>query len=482
MIVESPAALKLMAALADLGAAGATRHYLMSKADISTSSFYRIIGPLIENGLVHILGTTYVMAFNSPYCFRFKLWRDMERLYDLPPGDRDTVLSIASVIQSQFAPGIIRALWLVGSGARGELTSESDLDFLLITHGKRSPIAIGPHRRQVSVIQMSDQEFREAVGKADGFVVSALRSGIVLLDYEFVQPFYLSPPSVKITPQQVRAEETTLDRHREKILIEIESDDIELARNSIRSQAMHVGRLLLRAFGELPENRNQLIEVSRQYFGESWARTLSDAILDQKVSKAEMIRLSRQISEQHDSFQSQFEHLESFAPLATAGGLILESLCARAFEELLPNAKIERRSGKDDGIDLRIVGPNAVEYLIEIKSSREHIPESSIERAVDVLERARRSVGGSAHLIIVANSWVGKPPFEPVVDLYRGRASSHASQSRSANLSVLSGLQVLCAHNRLHLEEFTPSEVLHDLLSAGRRVPGRNQRKRDRSL
>ena len=122
MIVDSPAALKLMAALADLGAGGGTRQYLMSKADISTSTFYRLIGPLIENGLVQVAGTTYVMAFSSAYCFRFKLWHDMERLYDLSPGDRDTVLSIASAIQSQPASGVIRALWLVGSGARDELT------------------------------------------------------------------------------------------------------------------------------------------------------------------------------------------------------------------------------------------------------------------------------------------------------------------------------------------------------------------------
>ena len=303
---------------------------------------------------------------------------------------------------------------------------------------------------------MSDEEFREAVDKADGFVVSALRRGVVLIDGAFVQPFYLAPPSVKIMPQQARAEEPTSDRYREQVLVEIESDDLELARSALRRQAMHVGRLMLRAFGALPEDRKQLVETSRQYFGEGWAGTLSEAILDNTISKSEMIRLSRQISDQHDTFQSQSEHLEGFAALATVGGLTLESLCARAFEELLPGGKIIRQHSageRDGGVDIRIEAPGATVYLIEIKSSPEHVPEASIESAVEILERAARSISGSAHLILVANSWVGKPPFEPVVDLYRGRATSHASDSRSKNLSVLSGLQVLCAHNRLHLEE-----------------------------
>jgi hypothetical protein len=180
--------------------------------------------------------------------------------------------------------------------------------------------------------------------------------------------------------------------------------------------------------------------------------------------------LSRQISEQHDSFQSQSEHLQAFAALATVGGLSLESLTARVFQELLPAGRIirEHSAGRQTSVDFRMEGPDATVYLIECKSSREHISEALIERAVEILKRAAKSVGGPAQLIIVANSWVGKPPFEPVVDLYRRRATIHASDLGSRNLSVLSGLQVLCAHNRLHLEELDPSKVLENLLSAGR--------------
>ena len=138
--------------------------------------------------------------------------------------------------------------------------------------------------------------------------------------------------------------------------------------------------------------------------------------------------------------------------------------------------------GRHRGVDLRIEAPDATVYLIEIKSSREHISEALIEGAVEILERAGKSVGGSAHLILVANSWVGKPPFEPVLDLYRGRATRHASDSRSKDLSVLSGLQVLCAHNRLHLEELEPSKVLQGLLSNGRQSPIRASKKVGRTL
>jgi hypothetical protein len=293
----------------------------------------------------------------------------------------------------------------------------------------------------------------------------------VIDEHGFAQAFYLAPAAVKITPQQARAEETTSDQYKARVLTEIDSDDLDLARNALRRQAMHVGRLLLRAFGALPEDRKQLIETARQYFGDGWAIILSEAVLDKKISKSEVVRLSRKISDQHDTFQSQSEHLESLAALATAGGLTLEGLCARAFGEFLPGGEVirEQSSKKDTGVDLRIRGPSATEYLIEIKSSPDHVSEASIESAVEALERASRFIGGSIQPVIVANSWVGRPPFEPVVDLYRGRASRHASTSSSKKLSVLSGLQILCAHNRLHLEELEPASVLQDLLSEGRR-------------
>ena len=146
MIIDSPASLKLLSSLSEIGGAGATREHLLQKADISTSTFYRQIGALIENGLVKAAGGRYSLALDGLYGYRFKLWHDVERLYRLLPEDRDMVLGVMSTMTAQ-ARNKIKCLWLVGSAARGELQRESDLDFLLVTDGAQDPINAGTQRR-----------------------------------------------------------------------------------------------------------------------------------------------------------------------------------------------------------------------------------------------------------------------------------------------------------------------------------------------
>src|SRR2546421_6872906 len=96
MIVDSPATLRLMTALIDVGPSGATREHLIRKADIGTTTFYRLIARLVEHGVVTASDSRYQLLLSNPYNLRFKLWYDMERLFRLASEDRNAVLDIAS--------------------------------------------------------------------------------------------------------------------------------------------------------------------------------------------------------------------------------------------------------------------------------------------------------------------------------------------------------------------------------------------------
>ncbi len=470
MIIESPAALRLVAALTEIGAVGTTREHLIKKADISTSSFYRLIGPLIEAGLVKVDGSRYSLVFESLYCFRFKLWHDMERLYRLSTGERDMALGVASTLLAQFQDRI-RCLWLVGSGARAELETGSDLDFLLVTNQEEGPIAGGIQPRQVNVIQMSAEHFRDSYRQADAFVVSALQNGIILFDSGFAQPFYVSPPPVRISPSHARAQEAANEQYRELLLRELKDGDIEAAQRMLRHQGTSAGLLLLRAMDVLPDNRRQLIQESESRFGKVWAQTLASALGSPPTNKTEIVSLSRRIAEQEAAFRDQGEHLQRFAALPAARGRILESLGQQVFAELIPDGRVV---SEDREVALHIDSSPGLSYLIEFKSTPGLATDDWLRSSVRLLERAKRKLGGVAHLILVTNPHTKLPPSESAtiqraMYVYKTLIFKRlAPRDIRDRLIVLSGLQLLSAHNRYHLEDLAPLQVLSELLDEGR--------------
>jgi hypothetical protein len=477
MIVESPSALRLIAALTEAGVTGATREHLAQRAEISTTTFYRLIGPLIDNALVKTSGARYALAMEKAYCFRFKLWHDMERLYRLSPGDRDLVLSTAADL-SRRGGNTIRALWLVGSGARDELNRASDLDFLLVTSETRDPMEPNVQQRKVSLVQMSEMEFRDAYADADSFVVSAIHDGILLADSDFAQSFYLSPPPIQIPSRMLEAGKSQGDAFREQLIDRLSIGDLSEARTALRSQAIHTGRLILRPFGVLPANRRQLVEVSRQYLGHSWADVLETALLVSQPKKDELIYLSRRIAEERDRLEGQADHLQRFAILPTAHGRSLEGLGSEVFKELIPFEELLRGSSQ---VDLKLSTRTNMQYLVEFKSSTGPISDDALHRAVDRLERAQKDAGDNAQCILVVNSHsdASQAPstLQSIVGpevLIRHRDSVYSrAMSRASNreLVVLTGLQLLRAHNRLHLEpDVQPSAVFNSLLDEGRRL------------
>lgn len=471
-MIESPAALRLLAALAEIGAAGATREHLVRKANLGTTTFYRLIVGLVEKGFVRSAAGRFQIAFENPYCFRFKLWQDMERLQRLAASDRDLILTLSGQIRGAGGPSL-QCLWLVGSAARGELSADSDLDFLLVSRDGEATISSSADTRKVSVVQMSEAEFRAAHGRADSFVVSALQEGIVLLDREFVQEFYRIAPAVRLAAHEAAIGDQTTSDNEQRLRDQVARDDVEAAQRTIRAQAVHVGRLMLRIFGELPPSRSALVQESERYFGADWSALIEEAAVSPPASRAALVSLNRRISEWHETFQIQATHLQRFASLPNARGRDLEGLVELLLREFAPEASTE--PSDDPGFDLQLRWPDGKHLLVEVKSSTGTLSPETYRQVVAGLESARAHLNRKATLLIVVNELRDLPPSERRES---ERADWRREQVRSDRILVVSVMQLLRAHNRLHLEQRRPGEILEALLEEGRIPPAPVPRRR----
>jgi hypothetical protein len=372
----------------------------------------------------------------------------------------------------------MKALWLVGSGARDELVPESDLDFLLVTAEPIDSMEPESSQRKISVVQMSEAEFRDAYANSDSFVVSAITEGILLEDQAFAQSFYSAPLPLQIDPQMLKAGRSQGDAFRQQLIQSVSIGDLAEATTALRSQAIHTGRLMLRPFGVLPANRRQLVAALRHYLGSAWAAVHERSLFSLKLQKAEIVELSRRLSEERDSLENHVTHLQRFATLPTAHGLSLERLGSEVFKELIPFQAINR--GSSD-VDLRISTRSGAQYLIEFKSSTGPISDEALQRAIEKLDRAQSAAGSTAQSILVVNSHSDAAEVPSTLQsivgpesLIRTRDAVYSrslSCTKNPSLAVLTGLQLLRAHNRMHLEPDADLPGLaNELLIEGRRA------------
>lgn len=435
MIVESPAALRLVAALMDLGALGATREHLIRKADIGTTSFYRLIHPLIEQGIVAVDGNRYRVPLDTLYGFRFKLWHDAERLYRLAGADRSAVLDLVSKVRQALGEKLA-CLWLVGSAAQNDLGPTSDLDFLAVTTGETRFHPPAGGSRPVNFVVMSATEFRERHQRLDGFIESALRYGVLLFDRDFAQGYYAAPMPAALPASAIQAEEKPLDQLRTRALALVEHDLGE-ARNALRAYAVSVGRLMMRAFGELPRSREALVTACAALFGTRFAASLQKATQPGTLNGAAIIACCRTLADYHHAFQSHLSHLIEFAVLPTAEDAVLESMSARILAELVPRNRL----------------------LVQVKSSSEMPSREQLSDMFSTLARGRRSDRDARGLVIL-NACRDLPPLERP-DEFPESARKDAARR---HVILLSGLDLLRAHNVLHLESKPARTVFQNMI------------------
>jgi hypothetical protein len=457
-VMMSPAALQLMAALLEVGARGATREHLVQKASIGTTTFYRVMKPLMESGHVQQEGHRYHLPLSDWYNYRFKLWYDAERLYELDEKDRGEVLDILDAARHRLGSSL-RALWLVGSAAHRQLQASSDLDFLAVLEDQTlyHPEAARP----VNFVTLTESEFQARLEQRDGFVLSAIQYGLLLFDRDFAQRCCSSAVQVQPGQRKVHDTERSVERHRTRVLEHLEDEEIDLAAQELQKMSVGLARLMLQAFSELPAGKADLVELSGLYFGPRFCQWLERCLKSKRSTSRQILSALRQGSDYNERFFQNMSHLKEFGRLPNAGGRELVQMASRILQELLPKREVATESNvamamADRGSDLVMSGAGLI-WLFELKS---------LERAVDVGVVQRLAAAGRAYskenkaaairLVLIANNFRSVP----VKDRPGAFPAAVVREARKLDVHLVSGIELLMAHNYLHLEEVPASQAV----------------------
>lgn len=332
-----PTTIQLLDALLDIAPSAASREHLVHKAGVSTASFYRTMKPLIHDGLVEENEGRYTLPFSNFHNYRYKLWRDSHRLYRLPSLIRDYILDLRlRVLQDQGSN--LLALWLVGSAAQDQMHDQSDLDLLAVL--ETEPEIYHPLGQfEMNFVTMDRPLFEEKFREREGFVLTALRYGLLLHDNNFARPYLTESVSSEIDVSRFYRDEEVLDYLKDRIFSFLKLKDELEVRKSLSSYAVNLGRLILRLYGVLPAGKSDLLKAIRNFVGEDFANALSESI--KSTESADPVRLYRRLDDYRYFFHENASHLKRYSSLPIAAGVELEALCNQLFAELTKDQKIK---------------------------------------------------------------------------------------------------------------------------------------------
>jgi len=454
MFTESPATTLLMVALLEVGNSGATREHLVSKASIGTTTFYRVLKPLLEHNLVTQLGNRYFLPLSNWYNYRFKLLHDADSLYQLGGKDRNDILDVLQQAQHSLGQSL-SCLWLVGSAAHNTLDPASDLDFLAVV--RESTLYNPSATRPVNFVTMTEAEFRERYDARDGFVLSALQYGLLLLDRDFSQPYYAKPVPLEPPASDLHDSEQALEQRRKRLLAYLETDDLDLASRGLETLAVSLTRIILQTLGELPAGKTDLLRMAETLLGHRFHLWLRNA-LSGRPDRARLIALTRQWSDYRDRFFHNMSHLKTFSRLPCSRSIEFENLCLGVLRELFQSC--EKPPAGDLGIDL--LASSRETYAIALKSAERQIDPPALDNFVQCTKAWREGHHDKPiHALMIVNPCrslpvAERPPLPPPLI---------AMASRS-DVLLVPATGLLRAHNSMHLENATPQQALKQLLSA----------------
>ena len=447
------AVLKLEVALLEAGATGASREELVRAADIGTTTFYRVIKPLVESGRVVEQGNRYILPMTRLYNFRFKLWHDMERLYRLDETDRNDVLHIRDQALAHLGDNL-HCLWLVGSGAACTLGPDSDLDFLAVvkTENDYHPVSA----RNLQFVPMTLQEFRQAYAERDEFVLEALESGVLLHDLNFAQPFYEQSVSLKGAVSESERRQQKFEAFRNKVLFFVEHDAMDDARKALSSLAVEAARFMLGAMEMLPRSKVEIVPLCVTCLGPGISECIDAILKDRHRTKKGILSASRELTEYHYRFRAHLGHLAEWANLPR-GGSELGGRLPALFREFFPHALLDteesRETGSRSAAELKIESSDGQRLRVFFKALRSGLQAGHLE-ALTAYSGTEKS-----GLVLMANVYrdlpaAKRPPFPRNLE----------DLACALGIRLLTGLEVLRAHNILHLEKRSPQEVRRDTL------------------
>lgn len=431
MSLTSPATLRLMEALAEAGAQGASREALVRLADISVASFYRALEPLQHAGLVHEQGGQLVLPLSHPYNYAFKLWRDQDRLLQLPAQVREELYGLVERLQVELGPNLL-ALWLVGSAAHLTLHAGSDLDLVVVVRKEQASTPRGS--RPIQLTLFTESTFREAYRRGDNFVLTALAHGVLLCDRGFAQPFYAEPlPTSGL--RAVRQREETLEHLESRVYFFLREDALEDARQTLKAMAVALGRGLLEPLGELPAGKTDLVAMLALYYGPA-VEQLVNTGLGQAAPRGELPQLVGEFAALQRRFQPRAKLLTQLARSLSGSARGFVAAVQQMLETLFPGRLLLE---PDHQADVRIqLGSRTVNIVM--KSLKGPLGPDQLER-----------VAHAGAQLVVLNLLRELLPSQrpPLPDALHEKA-------RALHLVLLDSRELFQLHNRVLLETHPP--------------------------
>lgn len=457
IFAESPATLLVMIALLEVGPGGATREHLVKKAAIGTTTFYRVMKPLLERNVVTQQGPRYYLPMSAWYNFRFKLWHDAERLYQLTATDRGEVIDIMDHARHALGDSLL-CLWLVGSAAHSTLLTTSDFDFLAVV--KERTLYHPTATRDVNFVTLTEAEFRDLFDGRDAFLLSAVHYGIILFDRDFAQPYCATAVTVETTAQKLHEADRAMEHQRKRFFTHLEDGDLDLAAGVLKTMAVTLTRIILQSLGELPAGKPELLDEAEVFLGNRYHRWLRNVLSGQHDKKRRLIDMARQWSNYRDQYLKSTSHLKSFASLPHARGFEFENQCVTILQELLPKAQMDRNPS-DPGADVVLTTGEGVTYLVQCKSLERQIDVGALDKMRALTREHARHHHAKMLPVLVVNAWRSLPVMERS-EMFTPTIRSKADK---AGVHLLSGVDLLRAHNMLHIEETSPHQAWKQLLS-----------------
>jgi len=341
----TPPALRLMDALLISGPEGGHRESLMRQAEMSPTTFYRGLEPLLEMGVVVERRGHYTLPLSHPYNFAYKLWHDQARLLELPQRLRVELLSLRDKIHSGLGDNLL-ALWIHGSAAHQTMGDNSDIDLLAVLRAADGDFDVKGWR-EVQLTTLVVDDFREDYRHGDNFLRTILSHGLLIFDRGFAQEFYAAPFPAPVAGYRKEILERIQNRfsffYREKAL--------EDARKALSSLAVMVGRLLLEPFGVFPAGKPQLLDHLGLFLGAELTETFRRALAQDELNLKKLLEWKWDLESLLERFDKNVPYFQEVFRGLTGSSQEFESACYEMVSSVYPYASLRhKRTG--EGIEM----------------------------------------------------------------------------------------------------------------------------------
>lgn len=274
------------------------------------------------------------------------------------------------------------------------------------------------------------------------FVVLVLRHGILIDDTNFVGAHYRSRLIDRVRESSPPRE--MVPALRERFLSLVQQERLEEAGAQGETLTVAVARTILADQGFLPAGKHELAPAVESLFGSAMADAVRTGLLRQVADKSSGIRWARRL---WDWYQDCFEHaphLREGLRIVTAGLVEFEHVASDLCAELLQPTSWRVASSERS---LRLESEGA-SLLVETKSVKGNAPAALLEKAAS-----------SGCEVVILNARRSLPVLQrpPLPDALR-------EEARKRKIHLVDSGDLLRLHNRTHVSDVGPEEVLATLL------------------